>query len=84
MNEEEIRSIDPYQLNLIFKELKDDIKSGKYTQDELNQIASEKIKNSPAKSFSLNGYDIPGLPDAEISLAKRHPIEFVTYGVFIR
>ncbi|MED1303803.1 hypothetical protein P4U65_25295 [Bacillus pacificus] len=83
LNEEEIRSIDPYQLNLIFKELKDDIKSGKYTQDDLNQIASEKIKNSPAKSFSLNGYDIPGLPDltdAEISLAKRHPIEFVTYG----
>ncbi|HGE5802748.1 MULTISPECIES: DUF6973 domain-containing protein [Bacillus] len=83
LSEEEVRSIDPYQLNLIFKELKDEIKNGKYTHAELNQIASDKIKNSTAKSPSLYGYDIPGMPDlteAEISLAKRHPIEFVTYG----
>ncbi|MEH6892639.1 hypothetical protein V7024_23865 [Bacillus sp. JJ864] len=77
----EVKTISPYKLNAIYEELEGDIQNGKYSEEELNQIVAEKIKSkrSVVRAFS---YEIPGfdkLTDAEVNLAKQHPVEFVTY-----
>ncbi|PGB02617.1 hypothetical protein COL96_31540, partial [Bacillus toyonensis] len=54
------------------------------SEDELNRIVAEKIKNNQSVSLrSTYSFQIPGfgtLTDAEVDLAKKNPFEFVTYG----
>ncbi|PEL82824.1 DUF6973 domain-containing protein [Bacillus wiedmannii] len=82
LTDKEVKSINLSALNAIYKEMKNiaDSKS----EEELNQIVAEKIKNNPSVSFrSAYSLQIPGfgtLTDAEVDLAKKNPFEFVTYG----
>lgn len=82
LTNEEVKSINLYALNSIYEEVKNDVFSK--SEEELNQIVAEKIKDNHLVSYST-GYSlqIPGfgtLTDAEIDLAKKNPFEFVTYG----
>lgn len=94
LTEVEVKQIDPYALYDIYQELELYIKSDKYSEEELNQIATTKIKKSlevtksnhtvqSTMETTSSGYEIPGfgeLTEAEVELAKRHPIEFANYG----
>ncbi|MGD6898363.1 DUF6973 domain-containing protein [Bacillus infantis] len=94
LTDKDVTKVSPEALFSIFKELEDEISSGKYTEVELNKMAATKIKQAsssteikqtiPTKESSVMAdYSIPGfgsLTDAEVSLAKKHPIEFTKYG----
>lgn len=83
LTEEEVKKVDLSQLKEISEELDNAIKSGTYQENELNQIAAEKIKSIQTSEFSIMGYDVPGFgtfTDAEVNLATWHPIEFAKYG----
>lgn len=90
LTEEEVLQTDFSTLAHIYEELESDIKNDKYTDQELNQIAAKKIKNSLKSKkvnlkseVSLLSYEIPGfgeLTAKEVELAKKHPIEFTNYG----
>ncbi|MBF7156477.1 DUF6973 domain-containing protein [Bacillus albus] len=76
----EVQSINPNKLNSIYKELENDAKNGSYTEEQLNKIAAEKIKNNGTKART--SYSIPGfgsLTSAEVNLAKNNPWEFTIY-----
>ncbi|MDE5055219.1 hypothetical protein NDK25_23680 [Niallia taxi] len=93
---EEVLSTDFNKLAEIHEKFSDEIESGKYTEAELNSLVAKEIKkestgnklksakasmNVSAKAAS--DYEIPGfgpLTDKEVALAKKHPIEFTSYG----
>lgn len=82
LTDKEVKSINLSALNAIYQEVKNIAVSK--SEDELNRIVAEKIKNNQSVSFrSAYSLQIPGfgtLTDAEIDLAKKNPFEFVIYG----
>src|SRR5690625_2637463 len=84
LTEDEVLKVDFYQLAQIREKLSNKRDSGKYTEEELNIIVANEIKDSKQKNINiLSDYEIPGfgkLTDAEVALAKKYPIEFVNYG----
>ncbi|MEB8861375.1 hypothetical protein P4H06_34685, partial [Bacillus cereus] len=82
LTDKEVKSIKLCDLNAIYQEVKN-ITASK-SEDELNRIVAEKIKNNQSVSLrSAYSFQIPGfgtLTDAEVDLAKKNPFEFVTYG----
>ncbi len=81
LSEEDVLKVDPYILYEIHNEFKDKFESGSYTEDELNRMVADRIKevSPPISTFD---YSIPGfgsLSDAEVALAKKHPVEFTKF-----
>lgn len=82
LTDAEVMQTDISTLVLIHEKLIDDVISGNYSDDELNQMAAQEIKRNLNNVNLTSDYTIPGFGDlnsAEITLAKRHPIEFTNY-----
>lgn len=85
LTEEEVLNVDPNVLSNISKELEELVANNTYTEESLNIIAAQKIKDAVAlNNGSIKKYDysIPGFPaltSAEVALAQKHPAEFTKY-----
>jgi len=81
---EEVKNLNFYELNAIYKELKNEINSDRYSENEINSLVAEKIRERIKREDNVSTYDyeIPGfgaLTREEINLAIANPAEFVQY-----
>ncbi|MCO7126029.1 hypothetical protein NIE88_09600 [Sporolactobacillus shoreicorticis] len=92
LTDEDINRTNSNDLQIIGQEIIQKKQSGKYTDDELNQLAADKIKKSTQTSTNLNSYsttdsDYPPIPvpgfgkltGNELKLATSNPAEFAIY-----
>ena len=72
---EDLDNVTPDQLVVIYREMKFDIENGIYTEEQLNQIAADKIRSLPS-TITTMGYGWDSLTDDEkaIALADRKSV----------
>ncbi|PGL95478.1 hypothetical protein CN943_15125 [Bacillus thuringiensis] len=85
LTDKEVKSINLSSLNAIYHEVKNIAVSK--SEDELNRIVAEKIKNNQSVSLrSAYSFQIPGfgtLTDAEVDLAKKNQLRICNlWGLF--
>ena len=83
LTEEEVTQVSFSTLATISEELKPYVLSNQYTEKELNEMATDMIKESLGGKARISYEDIPGIGDLnskEIAIAKKHPIEFANFG----